>query len=477
MTTTVVISSALAVVLVSASVRPAITTAQISTKVLSAVNRTSRELQAGLVTENLSPQMNFPELRPTGRKLSSDDDYRTLPSMDTDMIVEASVAATGPKTYPSLMAGGSGFVTRGRHIRNPYGSFGKNDQEMEFEDDQPTDYIFNGGGGSGMPKWNRYNTNHRQLNKYMSTPIEADITVEEDGSAGYGSAFNIGSGGSGGGMGYDYGNYRNPGNGWRDGGGNMGGLYNENIAQASRPLPIIAEIRHPSTSSNNKMSVDMTKIGMLAMVKIAMAKFKALGFIKALLLVVFKLKLLIILVFLKFLMISKFTKLTMLLPALVSFFTMPMFFSRLSRLYALLNDQTSGSAYSNTGDLYPTSNTDLQGLTDASRKRTSQLDPLEVLVPGMTNFGQIIRSEKCLERVSCQLAGAKKPNLALIWLNWVASPLSTYIPNKKLKNFVLTFTEVTNYRLDNLYSNLLPKDWTRWCNDHYTCNKVTHKTL
>ncbi|VVC34768.1 Hypothetical protein CINCED_3A017209 [Cinara cedri] len=499
---TVVMATALAATLVSATVRPTVSTAQVSTDVPSALNRTSRELRVEPVAENSTS--DSPEHRMAGRKLSADDDYRTLSSMTSDVVVEASATATGPKVYPSLTTGApAGFVTRGRYIRNPFGNFGKDDQEMEFDDDQHADFMFTGGGGGGMPKWNRYNTNHRQLNKFMTTPIEADITVDEDGSAGYGSAFDFGGGGGGmgydagnyrnpgGGMGYDSGNYRNPGMGWADGGGGMMGWYNEPIAQASRPLPIIAEIRHPSSSgsssSSNKMSIDMTKIGMLALMKIAIAKLKALGFIKAMLLVMFKVKLLILLVAMKFLMIAKFTKLTMILPALMSFFTIPMLFSRLSRLHSLINQPVlvpnnfgSGSS-SNvpatmTGSVTPSTSEESTETDSESRRRMSRTESPEPLVPRMTNIGQIIRSEKCLERVSCRMAGAKKPSLALIWLNWIASPLSTYIPSKKLKTFVSTFTEVTNYRLDNLYSNLLPNDWTKWCNDHYTCNETTKKS-
>lgn len=51
----------------------------------------------------------------------------------------------------------------------------------------------------------------------------------------------------------------------------------------------------------------------------------------------------------------------------------------------------------------------------------------------------------------------------------VASPILKYIPNEKIRTFVSTFTDVLNYRLDNLYSNSLPTNWTKWCNDHYAC--------
>lgn len=95
---------------------------------------------------------------PAGRKFVSDDDYRTLSSMTSDVVVEASATATGPRVYPKLTTGSpTGFATRGRYIRNPFGNFGKGDHEMEFDDDRHADFILNGGGAvGGSPKWNRY---------------------------------------------------------------------------------------------------------------------------------------------------------------------------------------------------------------------------------------------------------------------------------------------------------------------------------
>jgi len=251
--------------------------------------------------------------------------------------------------------------------------------------------------------------NHRQLNKYGPSPLEADITVDEDGSAGYGSTFDFGGGG-GVGSSYDSGSYRNPGNGWAGGDG-MVGWFSEPIGQSSRPMPIIAEIRHPS---NQKMSVDLTKIGIVALIKIAIAKLKALGFIKAMLLVVFKLKLIIIMSIIKFLMLVKFLKLTLILPILL---TIPTFLLRLFRLNSLLNPSVlvPNNLPQNNG-----MDTDNDGVDDTTvrKRRTtpfSSFTPLEILNPEMK---EVIRSEKCLERASCRMAGAKRPSLTLIGLNW-----------------------------------------------------------
>lgn len=271
----------------------------------------------------------------------------------------------------------------------------------------------------------RYNTNHRQLNKYGPTPIEADITVDEDGSTGYGSTFEYGGGlggGGGGGGGYDSGGYKSSGGGgWSGGGGGDGmmGWFSEPIGQASRPVPIIAEIRHPS--SQHKMSVDLTKIGLLALLKIAVAKLKALGFIKAMLLVLFKIKLLLLVLAAKSLMMMKLMKMAMALPALFSLLMFPMMFSRLSRLNSLLNSPVlvPTGFPDNTAGNRPGGGT--QGGGDGieeEQKRRSSLNPLDALDPDVAHFRRLVRTEKCVERVSCRMAGARQPNLTLIWLNW-----------------------------------------------------------
>ncbi|XP_025198252.1 uncharacterized protein LOC112596698 [Melanaphis sacchari] len=424
------------------------------------VNRTSKELQdKSKLVQDISVELK------TSERKSNSDVYNTLSTLTSDVFVETPSSVANPKLYPSLTTSMPAFVTRGRYIRNPF-YFSKDDQEVEFEEDQHSGVLLNG----GFSKWNKYNTNHRQLNKYGPTPIETEITVDEDGSTGYGSTFDFGGGGSNvGASSYDSGSYRNPNNGWSVG-DSMMDWYGEPMPQSSRPVPIIAEIRHPS---KQKMSVDMSKIGILALVKIAMAKLKALGFIKAMLLMLFKLKLLVLVIAIKALLLMKMVKLTLFLPALLSIFTFPMILSRLANMNALLNQPVlvpnnfgPGTTPGNPGG---NDNTDIDG------NRRSRPDQMDVMGTEMTSFRQIIRSEKCVERVSCRMAGAKRPSLLLIWLNWAASPVSNYIPSKKIRSFVSTFTEVTNFRLDNLYTRLLPKNWTEWCNEHYSCGENMKK--
>lgn len=254
--------------------------------------------------------------------------------------------------------------------------------------------------------------------------------MDEDGSTGYGSTYDFGGGGGGasgiGSSGYgDTGSYRNPGNGWMSAvGDSMTGWYSEPVAQSSRPVPIIAEIRQPSAS--HKMSIDIHKIGLLALIKIAAAKLKALGFIKAMLLVLFKIKLLILIITVKMLAVAKAFKLAVLLPVLFSLLSMPLFFSRLFKLNSLLDQPVLVPNNFGTGTGTGTGGTTNGGgpngggdEDEVKVNRRSSLDPIHGWSdPGMSYFRHVIKSEKCIERISCRMAGADKPSSSLIWLNW-----------------------------------------------------------
>lgn len=110
-------------------------------------NRTSKELKENSRMMH-DPAIEF--LKTRGRK-SSADDYNTFSSLTSDVIIETSSNPANSKLFPSLTTSIPTFITRGRHIRNPF-YFNKDDQEMEFEEESPTDFLLN----SGVPKWNRY---------------------------------------------------------------------------------------------------------------------------------------------------------------------------------------------------------------------------------------------------------------------------------------------------------------------------------
>lgn len=137
-----------ALALVDNSLFVATTQLDVSTEAphLSQANRTSKELQdKSKLVQNVSV-----ELKTTGRK-STTDDYNTFSSLTSDVFVETPSSVSNSKLYPSLTTSTPAFVTRGRYIRNPF-YFSKDDQEVEFEEDQHADMLLNG----GFPKWNRY---------------------------------------------------------------------------------------------------------------------------------------------------------------------------------------------------------------------------------------------------------------------------------------------------------------------------------
>lgn len=111
-------------------------------------DRTSKEFQT-----SANEPAPVPEFKTTGRKITSDD-YNTFSSLTSaDIIVEATsepTAAPAKVVYPSLTTGAPSFVTRGRYIRNPF-YFSKDDQEVEFDDDQHAEVVLN----PASSKWNR----------------------------------------------------------------------------------------------------------------------------------------------------------------------------------------------------------------------------------------------------------------------------------------------------------------------------------
>lgn len=36
-----------------------------------------------------------------------------------------------------------------------------------------------------------------------------------------------------------------------------------------------------------------------------------------------------------------------------------------------------------------------------------------------------------------------------------------------------TFEEVSDYRLENIFSNPSPEEWLKWCDDRYSCEEET----
>lgn len=50
------------------------------------------------------------------------------------------------------------------------------------------------------------------------------------------------------------------------------------------------------------------------------------------------------------------------------------------------------------------------------------------------------------------------------------SPLVDYIPNRKLKSYMSTLKEVSDYRLENIFNNPSKVEWFKWCDERYYCD-------
>lgn len=49
--------------------------------------------------------------------------------------------------------------------------------------------------------------------------------------------------------------------------------------------------------------------------------------------------------------------------------------------------------------------------------------------------------------------------------------MANYIPSKKLKSYVLTFKDVSDYRMENIFSHPSTEEWSKWCDERYYCDE------
>jgi len=191
--------------------------------------------------------------------------------------------------------------------------------------------------------------------------------------------------------------------------------------------------------------IDWHKIGILALVKIGLAKLKAFGFLKILFLLVFKLKMFLIAMFFKFLLIAKLMKLfklimiplvlLTLLPLILSLFSAPMAISGIlsipRRIIEFLTEPvytpaTSASKlYTDPTALPSTAVAKNGGLPSSLNKPEDppvhdkrRLEMFELFDPALTVFKKVLDSEKCVERIACRMAVVEKAGILPVWINW-----------------------------------------------------------
>ncbi|XP_026807690.1 uncharacterized protein LOC113550188 [Rhopalosiphum maidis] len=408
-------------------------------------------------------------LKTTGQKWSSDE-YQTLSSLQQTTSDDSSSQPVTTKVdiYPALTTDSLPFVARSQYVSNhlhpPYlhhlYDSDKNtyQQETTESEDQRSEY--------STVKWNRYYPHsHRQLKKYGPI-VETDVAA--DGSSvltgGYNVYDNGGADYSTGASSYEPENYKNGG-----GGDSYVGWYTDPPTQSSRPATAVAEVRQPS----HKMSIDVQKLTLLAIVKIALAKLKVLTAIKFLAFLWVKLKLLVVLkgfIFAKFTVISKLLKL-FLLPFLPNFLTWlrnaaMMQMNPPMNMPGPVMNEVATAAIHLRNDSAP---------DPALKRSTAGLDTLSA-AGNLLRFVAFVQSARCAERTACRVAVTRPPSLRSAFANWILSPLVNYIPNRKLKSYMSTLKEVSDYRLVNISRHPSTIEWFKWCDEQYYCDEEEEDT-
>lgn len=188
--------------------------------------------------------------------------------------------------------------------------------------------------------------------------------------------------------------------------------------------------------------IDWHKVGIMALVKIGLAKLKAFGFLKILFLLVFKLKMFLIAMFFKFLLIAKLMKLfklfmipLILLPLLLSLLSAPMLVGGLFAIPARILDFLTGPIFAPASSTAATKVlTEPTTLSGAAVGKNGALPPsynkpddlpasdhhrrLDMFDPALTVFRKVLDSEKCVERIACRMAVVEKAGLLPVWINW-----------------------------------------------------------
>ncbi|XP_025198295.1 uncharacterized protein LOC112596724 [Melanaphis sacchari] len=435
-------------------------------------HRTPRDMQE-LKTNAHGLDLLSAGLKTTGQKWSSDE-YQTLSTLQQQTSDDDSLQPVTTKVdiYPALTTNSLPFVTRtqyvSNHLHQPYyhnmHEDDRNTHQQETMDleDQRTGY--------SPAKWNRYYPSHRQFKKYGPVVMETDVAA--DGSTSMTGGYNVYDNG-----GMDYGtstsyeleNIKNANIGSSGGGNGIVSWFSDPPTQSSRPAPIVAEIRQPS----NKMSIDAHKLTLMAIAKIALAKLKVLTAIKFLIFLWVKLKLLVILkgfIFAKLTVIGKFLKIFLLpfLPYLISWLRNIIMMNMnpsMNMPMPNLNNMLS-NAIQSRNDSVP---------DPALRRSTADLDTLNV-AGNLLRFVAFVQSSKCVERTACRISSTRPLSLQTTLANWIFSPLLIYIPNKKLKSYLSTLKEVSDYRLENITSYPSTIEWLKWCDERYYCDEEEEDT-
>lgn len=193
----------------------------------------------------------------------------------------------------------------------------------------------------------------------------------------------------------------------------------------------------------NKIS--WRKIGTMVLIKLGLAKFKTIGFIKIVYFLIFKIKFLLTIFFFKFLSLLKFYKVFKFLILPLSLFPLlssiilsliPSFFSVINSFISPASDRLSV-----VNNVTPTLSTVSQEVLlvpdDVTVIRpvgqTEIIDPIsqilnavnsirydtsELIDPTLKSFQKELSSEKCIERIACKMVTTGNASIIPIWINW-----------------------------------------------------------
>lgn len=161
---------------------------------------------------------------------------------------------------------------------------------------------------------------------------------------------------------------------------------------------------------------DMKKIGILALVKIGLAKLKAFGILKLIFILLLKLKLFLLAMFIKFVLFLKLLKvlksllvplivLAALIPLLLALLALPILLAGLApALYSLITMLPIIPIFNFRP---PKARVQLN-----KDQETDASDTIS------TVFDQLLSSTQCVEKIACQLATKKEATLFFPFVNW-----------------------------------------------------------
>lgn len=190
-------------------------------------------------------------------------------------------------------------------------------------------------------------------------------------------------------------------------GGSSSTLEDLHQSASHHHVPILTQIHHSP-------KFDMKKIGILALVKIGLAKLKAFGILKLIFILLFKLKLFLLAMFIKFVLFMKLLKvlkslliplilLAVFIPLLLALLALPILLAPL--LYPLISMLP----------IIPAINIRPKSRIHFLKDQENENETKDTLTSVMD---QLLSSTQCIERIACEMATKKEAKFFFPFVNW-----------------------------------------------------------